>query len=482
MHTHQHLSTAVAASRRHRGRLLGGLLTAALALGCGPTPVADGSSFDVLIYVLDACRADRIGAYGYGRPTTPAIDALAADPDAVVYTRHYVASNWTKPATASLFTGTYVHQHRITSLHYQVQGRRYAAEVLADRFVTLAESFRDAGFATFGLVTSHHLAPSYGFDQGFDAYFDPEELKVGDLGRNSKLIDLIWDLDSAYFAYVHQNACHYPFGLRDRDPDFMAELGFGYDEASRRAAGIDFTTGAIRDAIFDGEAELTADDIRFLSLVYDAKLRKVDRQVVAPLIEELRRAGRWDRTLLIVTADHGEELYDHGGYAHGFAMWDEVIHVPLIVKFPRGMRPPALPREVTALTSNVDLFPSLLAFLGRPVPDGLAGRSIFAPPAAGLVRSQGSTGRHSTDSETWVVIEGREKLIVEERGRTHLFDLEADPGETDNLAESRSGRTAALAALVEAVRTGETAPEAPEIETELSPEAIEALRSLGYLD
>ncbi len=450
---------------------LAGILVAALALGCGPA--IDGPPFDVVIYVLDACRADRIGAYGYPRPTTPEIDALAADPDAVVYQRNYVAGNWTKPATASLFTGAHVHQHGVTNTHTEVDGGRYRAEMLADGFVTLAESLRDAGFATFGLVTSHHLAPKYGFAQGFDVYLDPEALKVGDAGRNAKLIELVEELDSAYFAYVHQNACHQPFRPEDRDPEFMADLGFEYDEASRAAQAVDFTTTAIKDLVNDREIELTAEDARFLSLVYDAKLRLTDRRVVGPLIEELRRIGRWDRTLFILTADHGEELYEHLGYAHGHALWDEVTRVPLIVKFPEDTRPPGLRKRVEALTSNVDLYPSILALLDRSAPAGLPGRPIFGSLTDRPIMTQGRS--------TWAVLQGREKLIAKD-GEKLLFDLEADPLETSDLTASRPERVDELAALGETALAHAPDAAAPEVETELSPEVVERLRSLGYLD
>ncbi len=133
MHTQQYPSDSVGAHeledavhRRQAGKrasrcpVLGASLAVALALGCGPA--IDGPPFDVLIYVLDTCRADRIGTYGYQRPTTPAIDALAADPDAVVYMHNYVAGNWTKPATASLFTGAHVHQHGVTNTHAEADG------------------------------------------------------------------------------------------------------------------------------------------------------------------------------------------------------------------------------------------------------------------------------------------------------------------------------------------------------------------------
>ncbi len=478
-------------STRFRALLVrGGILTAALALGCGPAQVgerpagagAGSPAFDVVIYVLDACRPDRMGAYGYPRPTTPAIDALAADSEAVVYTRHYVAGNWTKPATASLFTGRHVHQHGVVNLDTEVEGWRYRSQILADGFVTLAESLREAGFTTFGLVTSDHLTPRYGFDQGFDAYFDPNTLRVGDEGRVSKLLDLVSDLDGPYFAYVHQNACHHPFPPRDRDRDFMAEFGFDYDEASRRAAGVDFSTVEIHRAINQEGKQLTAEDARFLSLVYDAKLRTVDREVVAPMIEGLRRAGRWDRTLFILTADHGEELYEHRGYAHAHTLWEEVIRVPLIVKFPRGLRPSTLPRRVDALTSNVDFFPTLLELVGREIPEGLVGRSLLDPPADRFILSQGFTNLAAESLTQWAVIEGWDKLIESWGIPARLFDLETDPGETRDLAASRPERVAALTALGEGTTAGGIATEAPEIETELSPEAVERLRSLGYLD
>ncbi len=471
--------TAPSISLRWTGPALAWLFV--LTLACGPARVeeaparvGDDPGFDVLIYVLDACRADRIGAYGYERPTTPAIDALATDPDTVAFTRHYVAANWTKPATASLFTGTYMYQHGVTDLPAKVEGDRYKSQILADEFVTLAESFRAAGFATLGLVTSLHLTPEYGFDQGFEAYFDPNNHGVGDGGRISKLTELIQDLDSSYFAYVHQNACHHPFEPKDRDPEFMAEFGFAYDEEARSAAGVDFTSSETHFAIRKQGLQLTAEDVRFLSLVYDAKLRKVDRDTVAPMIEELRRAGRWDRTLFILTADHGEELYEHRGYAHAHAVWEEVIHVPLIVKFPRGMRPSGLADRDDTLSSNVDLYPSLLAFLGRPIPEGLAGRPIFDSPEGGIVLSQGVPD--------WAVLEGRDKLIEEMPRDRKLFDLEADPGETQNLAGARPERAAALSTVIEAARARGAGTDAPEIETQLSPEAIETLRSLGYLN
>ncbi len=138
------------------------------------------------------------------------------------------------------------------------------------------------------------------------------------------------------------------------------------------------------------------------------------------------------------------------------------------------MRSPQLALRNDTLSSNIDLYPSLLAFLRQPIPPDLPGRSIFDSQPRRFVLSQ--------SGQEWAVIKGWEKLIVKPHQGQFLFDLEFDPRETSDLAESRPERVATLTALGEAVRAGASHQRAQETETELSPEAIETLRSLGYLD
>lgn len=445
-----------------------------LGMGCARD---EKPAFDVIIYVLDACRPDRIGAYGYERPTTPHIDALVAEEESVLYQNFYVAGNWTKPVTASLFTGTPVHQHGVTEPHTVLEDGRYQTQALGPDLPTLAESFRDAGFSTFALVTSDHLAPRYGFARGFDVYLGPSELEVDDRGRNAKLLQLIAETEGPYFAYVHQNACHNPYPLEDRDPEFMIEYDLDYDEASRSSLGIDFSTNAIRAPLMTGAIQPTAQDIEFLSLVYDAKLRSVDRRVVGPFVEELKRAGRWDRTLLILTADHGEELLEHEGYGHGLSFWEEVIHVPLIVKFPQGKKPSDLPKEIAALAQTTDLFPTLLAYAGLPFPEGIRGKSLFDEfdefeEGVALSENRGD----------WALIRDQEKIIALEHQRPALYDLKADPEERHDLASREPERLQALQILRESMMASQGVHSTPALETELNEDAVERLRSLGYLE
>jgi arylsulfatase A-like enzyme len=453
---------------------------AILLVGCRPsqsagTP-ADAARPNVLIVVLDACRADKLGCYGFGRETSPAIDALSRDPDAVTFRRHHVQGAFTKPSTASLFTGLYVFQHGVIAGHKMQavgdEGRIFPVQVLDARFKTMAERFREMGYATLGLVKSYHLEPSYGFAQGFDTYVPPTVIDNDALRRHA-LFRTIAGASRPFFGYLHQNACHHPFRAPLRHPGYLGQHGFPYDERARQESGIDFTTSAIKHAIDDGEVVLEGDDVRFLNLIYEAKLRMVDEFDVLPLLEALKVMGWYDDTLLILTADHGEELYDHGGYGHGHALWEEITRVPMIVKFPKGRKPAALPRSVETVTQAIDVLPSLLAYVGGAPDAALPGTDIFGGPGRDMAYCETVDG--------WMLMRGDRKLIEDARGG--LFDLAADPLETNDLSAAEPELVEDLRVAAAAMRrhVALEASDAPVIEDELDEQALRALKSLGYV-
>jgi len=466
-------------------RLLARLALAAAggALGCRPAPQSGGGApapvgdFSVLVVVLDACRGDKVSSYGFPRETTPQLDALARDPDAVSFRRHYVQGTWTKPSTASLFTGLYVFQHKVLTDHQRGSGRGkralFRTQILPASHHTLAERFREAGYFTFGVVKSQQLAREYGFDQGFDRYYLPREVK-GDRARVDKALELVRGSPGRFLGYVHLTACHNPFPREERHAGYMERYGFAYDEAARAAAGVDFGDIEIKFAIREKRARTTPDDLRFLHLVYEAKMRQADETSLGPLLQGLRAAGRYDDTLILVSADHGEELLDHGGYHHGYALWEELAHVPLVVKYPKGRRPARLASRVDAFSQSIDVLPSLLTLAGLSEDPRLPGKPAlsgsFHPFAFSEIKGGG-----------WALLQGDYKLI-EEEGRARLYDLKTDPGETRDLAPQQAARVEAMRAAAAELRrvVGEGA-EAPSIETELDPEAQEALRSLGYI-
>jgi arylsulfatase A-like enzyme len=445
---------------------------------CRPPRGGDppGRGFNVLIVILDACRADKIGCYGFERDTTPRLDGLARDPDAVVYRRHYVQGTWTKPSVASLFTGQYVFQHKVLTDHQRGRGpgkrALFRTQILPASHETLAERFEQAGYFTFGVVKSQQLAREYGFDQGFDRYYLPNEVR-GDASRVQQVLDLV-RAPRRFLGYVHLTACHNPFPRDERHAGYMERYGFPYDEEARAAQGIDFGDIEIKFAIREKRVAFTPDDVHFLHLAYEAKLRQADETTLGPLLDGLRRAGRYDDTLILVSADHGEELLDHGGYHHGYALWEELAHVPLVVKYPKGRRPAAVPARVDSLTQSIDVLPSLLALAGLPADPSLPGRTALAGTFQPFAFSE-------IAGDGFALLQEEFKLVVE-GGRARLYDLGRDPGETRDLAAREPGRVAAMreAALQLRLAVGEGV-EAPSIETELSAEAQQALRSLGYI-
>lgn len=462
---------------RPRAALLAAL-SSLLVLGCRAAGVsAPGRDFSVLIVVLDACRADKVSCNGFPRDTTPNLDALARDPDAAVFRRHYVQGTWTKPSTASLFTGLYVFQHKVLTDHQRgAAGGKHAlfrTQILPARYETLAERFRAARYFTFGVVKSQQLAREYGFEQGFERYYLPHEVK-GDRARVDKALELVRAQRGKFLGYVHLTACHNPFPREERHAGYLARYGFPYDEAARAAQGVDFGDIEIKFAIREKRVAIAPEDERFLHLVYEAKLRQADESSLAPLVEGLKAAGRYDDTLIVVTADHGEELLDHGGYHHGYALWEELAHVPLVVKYPKGRRPALIGSRVDRLTQSVDVLPSLLALSGLPEDAKLPGKpslaGSFQPFALAEIKGGG-----------WAWVEPRFKLI-EEEGRARLYDLENDRGETRDLAAREPERVATMREAARRLRlTLGEGEEAPTIETELSAEALQSLRSLGYV-
>jgi arylsulfatase A-like enzyme len=454
-----------------RAVILAGLaMLSAGTVACKSTTAGTGSTmppdFSILVIVLDACRADKIGVYGFGRETSPTIDALARDPDAVVFRRHYVQGTWTKPSTASLFTGRFVHRHGVTMPHEEAAGKAgrprppakpgqahlFRTQVLPPSLHTMAEWLRDSGFETFGVVKSQHLVPDYGFARGFRNYYSPNDGPSEDGRLASKFVEWLDQYPARAFGYLHVNACHFPFPVRYRDPEYMNRYGYPYDERARQRVGVDFANPDIKFQIRDGTLTLSDDDVRFLNLVYEAKLRWTDRNTVDPLMKTLRTHHRYDNSLIIVTADHGEELYDHQGYGHGPSVWDAVVHVPLIVKFPKGHKPPTLPHDVTAVSGNVDLLPSILHVLGIAPPTELSGRRIFEAVNGGSILTE--QGTNSGEIVEW--------------------------GLRLDLAAAEPERVQAMRTAAGALRGATVA--APIVDTQLSPAAVEQLRALGYLE
>ncbi len=461
----------------------------------------DDAPLNVLILLLDTTRADRLSAYGYARELTPAIDRLASE--GVLFSRFYSNSSWTLPAHASLFTGLYPVAHRATQETLE----------LGNDPPTMAEIFTQAGYATFASSSNGVVNQGSGLARGFEEFVEVFRPKVRDRykkwRRHANNVALERFLDEGrgeqpFFAFLNYIDAHLPYQPPKRFRRRWVRNEFDSDE-------VEAATWLGMKSHYLLPAGLSKRQLEILSDLYDAEIAYLDDQI-GHVVEMLDERGLLDETLIILTADHGENLGEHGHLAHVFSVYNTLLHIPLIVRFPDGARAATVRSDVAQL---VDLFPTVLRQAGlAEAPNH--GRDLFAARAAEVSRPALSEYYYPrqvlsvfTEEELeehgprflpfmqrWRAIQDdRFKLIEGSAGITTLYDLGADPHEERPLPESGpwlEPRTRLLEALHELVETLQGTPPLdpapppgwllPGFEATIDdPEVLEQLRELGYV-
>jgi arylsulfatase A-like enzyme/Tfp pilus assembly protein PilF len=396
---------------------------------------------NLLLVSLDTVRADHLGSYQYAAAQTPRIDALAAA--GLRFAQATTVTPLTLPAHSSLLTGTFPGWHGV---------RDNGGFYLDDDQLTLAETLRDRGFRTGGFVGAFVLDRRWGISQGFDRYFDDFDLdKYGNASAmdmiqrpGSEVVDrtIEWIQSEAtqrFFAWVHLYDAHTPY---EAPEPFRSRFPRTRDGA------------------------------------YDAEIASADTQV-GRLIDALRAGGRLDDTLVVVVADHGEMLGEHGELTHGFFVYEGATHIPLIITGP------GVPAAVVAdQVRIVDVMPTALALLGVPVPAQVQGTNLM--PLArgehlGLVAHAESwyPRYHYGWSELRSIQDGRFKLI--RAPRSELYDLSADPREERDRSAEPGTRIELFGRALDEFEAKTARAGAPDGPRAIDPEAEERLAALGYV-
>ncbi len=383
-----------------------------------------------IVYLVDTLRADHTGVYGYLRNTTPELDAFAGD--AVVFEAAVAHASWTKPSVASILTSRLPGQHRAVQLR----------DPLDPSQVTVAGRLDARGFATGAAIANSVI---YGEESAFDRGFDVFAGLHGDDDTRSKLVgaDVVVDAALSFlrsrrgmpaFLYVHTMDPHVPYA-----PPAPFDRMFEPHASERHPA---------RDPRTDFKEPL---DRERMIAQYDGDVAFGDREF-GRFVRELRALGLYEDALLVFVADHGEEFLDHGGWLHGRSLFDELIRVPLVVKFP-GKR--GAGARIERQVQGVDIVPTVLEAMGVPLPQDLAGRPLQralesgeAPrPALSEISHRGFVA-HGVRSED-------EKYIrrFSPKDDELLFDLRSDAGEQANLADARPERVRLRKTQVEAGMT-----------------------------
>jgi arylsulfatase A-like enzyme len=341
----------------------------------------------------------------------------------------------------SIFTGRYPSSHRVEN-----DGLRLAADV-----PTLPQLLRARGYATGGFVSHVYVTAPYGFERGFDTFDDFGLSKPGYRleARMEPTADKVTDAALRWlktkrgkpvFLFVHYFDAHWPYEPPDTTRDLFA---------SDYRGPLDATWDSI-SKFQDPSRPMPDDYRRFLVSRYDGEIRFVDQQIGA-LLDGLQMEQRTARAWVILTADHGEEFKDHGSVGHGRQLYEEVVHVPLIVAGPAGVLPAptgtARARRIATPVSGVDLLPTILDLAGGAPPSGAVPQGLDGKSFAAIVRggADATAAGRPVLSETVrlnayrrAVRAGALKLIDNmDESRTELYDLAADPKETQDLSASR---------------------------------------------
>lgn len=428
------------------------------AMGARPNDASLLDKPNVVLLLLDTTRADALGVYGAGPDATPNLDAFARD--AVVFDQHIVSAPWTRPSVASL----------LTSLAPASHGCDTKVAGLSDAVVTIAERLRDGGYATGGLPNNAHITAAHGFDQGFDwypytpeypltasesshalalyglarhiyarlvprqrveSYYAPAEIQ---LARASEFIAK--NLENRFFLFVHLMEPHDPYFAHPVTGEAVARAALPSPDPTRTA------------------------EIRTL---YAGEVRHLDAEI-GRFFDWLRAEGLYDRSLVIVTADHGEEFQEHGGWWHGTTLYDEQLRVPLLVKLPENVRGGT---RVVWQVGQIDVAPTIAELVGLTPDASWQGRMLFDDYFdADLAVSASSWATHpaSRDVASELEFEGYQLRSLRSAGQKLIqttrvpagdvrrdppeacYDLREDPGECAGPKESGATCDGALAA------------------------------------
>ena len=369
----------------------------------------------VILVVVDTLRADALGCYGHEAAHTPALDAFAAE--SVQFNDAVSSSGWTLPSVGSLLTGVWPSLHKAT-------GKVSLLRPISPDIPTAAELLVDEGYRTLGFANAAYLSPLLGLDRGFEE-FDHKHAYNQDVRRADQTVsDAIAALDKSdedkpLFLLTHLFDSHLDY---DPLPEDLA----------RATEGL---SGPAPPLSLRGCKELAQDEPpseelqAWVRAVYDAEVAAIDR-AFARLRAALEERGIWDDAIVILTSDHGEEFWEHGDFEHGHTLFNELIHVPLIVKAPRGAL--VEPRVVDAQVRVLDTLPTIFELCALEQPASFSGRSYLS-----LMRGN-SEGERAAFSEA--TLYGAEELswrterwhlildLDKKRERPEiLIDREGDP-------------------------------------------------------
>ncbi len=404
---------------------------------------------DLVIFLIDTFRADNLEAYG-GRGLTPALDDMVSR--GVAFRRAWSQAGWTLPAQVSLLSGVMPREH----------GAVDKALAFPQGLVSLAECLAEAGYRCGAVTDSGFISRNYGFDQGFE-WFEETHLDDWDLGQTFRSALDFYDRDDGRptFLFVQTYRVHAPYrqGV-DEDVSRWRELV--------REAALDLKQ---RGATVEDVAPATVEAFRSL---YEDGVRSLDEEF-GPWLEAIESRGVLERGTLVLTSDHGEAFWEHGDFLHGGVLWEEKTRIPLVL-YGGGLQP----RVVRHGVSLVDIAPTLTRLAGVPAPPGWWGTDLLSLNDDRPIFVFGDEIERLGHRVT--VIDGARKVYLQnepEGDVLRAFDLERDPGETNDLRDTSEWPGQMKQRVREALESFNV-PRTDAEAADLTPDKQRALEAMGY--
>lgn len=434
------------------------LLVGSLLLsGCGsrPKPLATGipqldiasaqmpmkyQDYNLVFISFDALQAAHLGALGYREGVTPTLDTFAKQ--AFTFQNAYSVASWTVPASMTWFTGVYPSEHRMTNKYTLFRPpieKTANLKQLSPNILTLAEILRTRGYATVGFTGNAGVSSVFGYDQGFDIYsFDPGRFGGLDVSIPRALEWLRVNRSRKFFLFLHGYDVHgqyvpaggydYRFVAKGYDRRYT---GSAAEQETLREEGLEKGTLTLRDA-----------DVQFWRAIYDEKINRADERFRRFLVA-FAEMELMDRTLFVITSDHGTELFEHHRIDHGYSLYNELIRVPLFIRLPgqqsRG--------NIAERVSSIDLMPTILHLLDVPI-DTTVKQKLRGQSLVPIMRGERyiqeiiseTDYREYTYKRSIITPAGWKLIYTLESKQRELFDLNTDPHERDNQASVNTVR------------------------------------------
>lgn len=411
----------------------------------------------VVVVSIDTLRRDHVSLYGYPRRTTPGLEALATE--SVVFDDAVSTASWTLPAHASLLTSTYPSVHGAVNLNVG----------LSPAWPSVATLLQEAEFTTQAFVTHVYLSTEYGFGEGFDRHVYLPETRAEEVtNRAIRFLRAMGDRE--FFLFVH----YY-------DPHWHYDPPAPYDKTFDPSYDGD-TSGVWWDFKELDRDSIDPRDLHHIEALYDGEILYTDRHLER-LMRAMKELDIFDKSLIVVTSDHGEEFLEHGSWEHQKTLYEEQLRVPLIIKFPDGE---GAGRRVSEQVSLLDIAPTIADVMGLSVPATFRGVSLRGEVLEN--RALWSETEHTIDGTHKLSLRrgssaGKAIFSVRDDGvDVELFDLGEDPNELeavtdDDMRQRVEQQLRDYLAGVAVAREGKT--DTPNVE--LDPQDRERLRALGYI-